>query len=232
MKTTEKNCRLFFNQSCALCSTFPATETGLCEGCHTDLPWLVAACRRCAEPLTSHQDLLCPNCVKDPPPFDRTHAAFRYSFPINQIIPTVKYHRRPAMLGWLSRSLAQLMRDRLENDIPEALIPVPMHPWRSFRRGFNQAELIAAILGQELGIPVIEKGISRKAGGAHQAELNRQERLANLRHSFQVRRTLPASVAIVDDVMTTGATARELARTLREHGAVHIQIWALARTPS
>ena len=230
MKKHEVNHRLLINQYCALCRLYPATRHGLCDGCHADLPWLLGGCPRCAEPLVADLNLHCPRCQQQPPAFDRTLAAFSYRFPLTELIPAVKYQRQPTALGWLSATLAELIDDRLERK-PQLLLPVPMHPWQLFRRGFNQAALIAERLSRELGIPYHD-GILRKIRNtSHQADLGRTERQANLRGSFACQGRVPAHVAIVDDVMTTGSTADELARLLRRHGAEQIDVWLLARTP-
>lgn len=231
MKPTTVNLGTFVNQSCALCRRNPAMPTGLCEDCHGDLPWLIAACPRCAEPLPPHHQGLCVHCLQDPPPFDATLAAFSYSFPLNQLLPRIKYHRRPAALGWLSRSLATLLHERIRVR-PELLLPVPQHPLRELHRGFNQAALIAAELSRMLQIPLSDQRIRKLSLTSHQAELGRAERLANLRGSFALHGPVPERVALVDDVMTTGSTAREISRLLRAQGVRHIQVWVLARTPA
>lgn len=230
MKHLQVYNRLLFGHSCALCRRQPALETGLCEGCHGDLPWLIAACPRCAEPVQGLPGTPCARCQQDPPPFDRTHAAFSYSFPINQLLPAIKYQRRPAALGWLSRTFALLLADRIDTP-PRLLLPVPQHPLKELRRGFNQAALIARQLSAQLNIPVADTLVRKRHTTSQQAELGRAERQANLRGSFEVRGPVPDHVALVDDVMTTGSTARELSRVLRARGAARIEVWVLARTP-
>ncbi len=230
MKNLIVNHRSFIKQFCSLCRRAPAMANGLCEGCHGDLPWLIGACPRCAEPLTGTRDTLCAHCQQDPPPFERTLAAFSYEFPLNQLLPGIKYHRRPAALGWLSRTFATWLADRID-PAPQLLIPVPQHPLKELRRGFNQAALIANELSHALRIPCSDTCVRKRRVTTQQAELSRVERQANLRGSFNVRRALPPHVAVVDDVMTTGSTARELSHALRECGATRIDIWVLARTP-
>lgn len=230
MKNTPVNLRSLFDHRCALCRRYPALPSGLCEGCHSDLPWLIAACPRCAEPLTALHHSLCRHCQQDPPAFDITHAAFSYSFPINQLLPRIKYHRRPAALGWLSRSFALLLADRIDTP-PQLLLPVPQHPLKEVRRGFNQAALIAHELSRLLHIPLSDTLVRKRRLTSQQAELSRAERLANLRGSFEVRDRVPPHIALVDDVMTTGSTARELSRVLKQEGATRVEVWVLARTP-
>lgn len=231
MKKHKGNQRSLFNHTCALCQLYPASRQGLCEGCHADLPWLLGGCPRCAEPLVAGLQVQCPRCQQHPPAFDRTHAAFTYRFPLTELIPAIKYQRRPTALGWLSATLAELLDDRLEQK-PQLLLPVPMHPWQLFRRGFNQAALIAEQLSGLLDIPCDDRALRKIRNTSHQADLSRAERQANLRGSFACRGTLPAHVALIDDVMTTGSTADELAGLLRQQGVKQIEVWLLARTPA
>ncbi len=230
MKKHRVDYGLFNNQTCLLCRLHPAARHGLCEGCHADLPWLLGGCPRCAEPLIADLHVHCARCQQHPPAFDRTLAAFTYRFPLTELLPTIKYQRRPAALGWLGATLAELIADRLEQK-PQLLLPVPMHPWQLFRRGFNQAALIAEILARELAIPYHDRLLRKTRNTSHQADLGRAERQANLRDSFACLGPVPPHVAIVDDVMTTGSTADELARLLRRQGAKQIDVWVLARTP-
>ncbi|MDI9244885.1 phosphoribosyltransferase family protein [Marinobacter sp. CHS3-4] len=114
---------------------------------------------------------------------------------------------------------------------PELLIPAPMHPARRRKRGFNQAADIAEHLSRELGIPWSADSLKRTRYTPTQRGLNRQARLANLQGVFAVTKLLPDRVALVDDVITTGATTRQLAAVMKEVGVKEIEIWALARTP-
>lgn len=231
MNQDKGNNWLSINQPCALCRLAPARHTGLCDDCHADLPWLIGGCSRCAEPMPPPARGLCARCQQQPPAFENTVAAFSYEFPISQLIPALKYRRRPAPLGWLSATFAELIAERLE-DTPDLLVPVPMHPWQELSRGFNQASLIAERLSRLLKIPLSEQLLQKRRRTAHQAELNRQQRQANLRRSFSCRGPVPARVALIDDVMTTGTTVNELARLLKRRGAQQIQVWVLARTPA
>ncbi|WP_156042748.1 ComF family protein [Marinobacterium lacunae] len=233
MKNLKSYYRLFFDQSCHLCQIYKADTHGLCEACHSDLPWLISACHQCGEPIPPRSDdiQLCRHCQQSPPAFDRTHAAFAYTFPINQLIPAIKYNRRPEALGWLSLVFAQMLEDRIDSP-PELLLPVPLHPWRALKRGFNQAGLIAGELGRHLRLPVHQGLIRKRRATASQAGLDRSTRSANLFGSFRLTGTIPAHVALIDDVMTTGSTAQELARLLKGAGAQRVEVWVLARTPT
>lgn len=212
----------------------PTRQDGLCDGCNADLPRNDTACARCALPLflstTDPLGALCGPCISQPPAFDRVVAPWLYSFPVNSLISQFKYGKQRAFGKPLAGLLAQEIAAS-GNDQPECLIPVPMHPSRERERGFNQAEEIALWLADELGVPVVSHLALRRKLGDTQSGLTRRQRLVNLKGAFRVSGPIPEHVAVVDDVVTTGATAEELARKLKKAGARTVEIWALARTP-
>lgn len=219
-------------QSCALCGTPAASHHGLCEDCHADLPWQVAFCQQCALPLpVQYSPGLCSHCQQYPPAFDRTLAAFRYDFPLSQLLPNIKYQRRPEAIGWLGQVLAEYLRLHYEATAwPDALVPVPMHLWNETLRGFNQSRLLADVLSRQLQLPLWH-GLQKHRRTPHQADLGLRQRQQNLAHAFRLTHTPPRHPAIIDDVMTTGATANSLAQLLKQAGAQQVDIWVLARTP-
>ncbi|MFO8142309.1 MAG: ComF family protein [Marinobacter sp.] len=148
------------------------------------------------------------------------------------MIGRYKYHGHRKFVRPLLTDFGQFLEQQLlPEDRPDVLIPAPMHWLRRWQRGFNQAQDIAEFVGGQLAIPVAASAVRRSRQVKAQRGLNRAGRLANLDKVFQVRGTVPQRVAIVDDVVTTGATVRTLARALAEAGARDIQVWALARTP-
>lgn len=219
---------------CVACLSSSAFN-GLCQPCREDLPVNRWHCRCCALPLAFPSgELLCGDCLKHPPPYDMSLVPWRYQYPLDAMIGRYKYNGqrkfgRPLLADFATIAEQALASGRVAR--PEALIPAPMHPRRRRQRGFNQAQDIAEIAGRHLGIPVASGAIRRVRRVRAQRELNREARLANLRGVFEVVSGVPERVAIVDDVVTTGATVRVLASVLREAGAREIQVWALARTP-
>ncbi|MDY0006609.1 MAG: double zinc ribbon domain-containing protein [Spongiibacteraceae bacterium] len=215
---------------CVLCRLPSGRRRDLCADCEYTLPWLGSCCAVCALPLATGG--ICGQCLRAPPPFATIRAAFCYDTPVDQLINRFKHRRQPAC----GRILGTLLADHLEETElparPDALIPVPLHWRRHWRRGFNQAEILAWDLGQRLNLPVLGRALRRRRRTPAQQGLDARARRRNLRGAFQVRRPLDGlHLAVVDDVVTTAATSREVARTLLAAGAATVEIWCLARTP-
>ena len=226
-----------FPFNCIVCGQ-AAGETGmdLCAPCRGDLPWLGRACFRCANPLAGDSGvketpLLCGRCLRKQPHFERSHCVFNYGEPVSWLLHGLKYQRRLSGVPVLSRLLLEHLRTRMER-WPQLIVPMPLHPARLRERGFNQALELARPLARALGIPLATGICERWRNTPQQSELPAARRAANVRNAFRMRGTLPAKhVAIVDDVITTGATVNELARLLKRNGAETVQVWAIARTP-
>lgn len=227
-----------FPFNCAVCGqdAGAGASMDLCLPCRQDLPWLRQSCLRCANPLAGvpapgRTPLVCGRCLHKPPHFERSHCAFAYREPVNWLLQELKYNQRLSGIPVLSRLLLEHLRAQVEH-WPELIVPMPLHPSRLRRRGFNQALEIARPLAHSLGIPLYAGICERIRNTLQQSELPASRRAANVRNAFRMRASLPAKhVAIVDDVVTTGATVNELARLLRRNGAETVQVWAVARTP-
>lgn len=225
-------------QPCLLC-TAPGTEP-LCPGCELELPYLAGSpgqCRICALPLASDSPY-CPQCLHEPPAFELCRVPCRYESPLDWLIHAFKYRGHSVAGRALSRLLGDYLVAQRETGPPQAwpelLVPVPMHWSRRLHRGFNQTELLAADLGRQLGLPAARRALVRRRRTPPQPGLSRRQRAHNLRGACTVRqphRLAGRRVALVDDVVTTAATARTLARLLIEAGASGVELWALARTP-
>lgn len=217
--------RLLPASSCLLCAD--VTESGyVCRQCQSDLPTVGIACHLCARPLPTPGP--CPDCSRRPPPY-RAAALFRYEYPLSLLIQRLKF-RGQAGIG---RTLGLMM---LESGLvntdkrPQCLIPMPLHWRRQFMRGFNQALELAWPIAAGLDLPVNTEACHRIRPSRPQSELGRAARRSNVRGIFAANADqLPDYVAIIDDVITSGHTASELARCLRRAGAKEIEVWALAR---
>lgn len=218
----EKLASILFGGSCFLCRG--AAHGVLCVECEAELPSLPAAvCPRCA--LASPQGALCGRCLAEPPQFDSTIAALWYRFPADELVQALKFRGELA----LAPALASLLRKKTLEEEVDYLVPVPLSAARLRARGYNQAAEIARHLGRG---PFALDLCERTREVRPQVELPFAERRRNVRGAFRVTRPLDgASVAVVDDVMTTGATLEEMARTLKAAGAARVVNWVLARTP-
>ena len=174
---------------------------------------------------------MCRRCVARPPPFHRTVAPLTYDYPVDRLLLGLKFGRRIHLARALAQTIAGSVRTQVAAgllDMPDTLTPVPLHPRRLAERGFNQAEEIARFVGSELGLPV-SSGICRRVRHTRmQSRLSDDERLSNVAGAFECSRS-PPRPAIVDDVVTTGATADAFAETLIAAGAEQVQVWAVAR---
>ena len=222
-------------QQCLICDEQTDTAEPLCSACEAELPWLGGQCAVCALPLPG-DGLLCGQCQKRPPGFARVEAPWRYAFPVDSLITRFKHQRQ-----WpLGRLLGALLSHHLQHAFaeglprPDLLLPVPLGRKRLRQRGFNQAGMLANWLASSLQLPVQEHWLLRPREGAHQQELDAAARKRNLRQAFALHtqaRIAGRHVALVDDVLTTGATADTLARLLTRAGAARVDIYCLARTP-
>jgi ComF family protein len=213
----------WLGEDCPLCGARSGPEL-LCAACVADLPGLPEHCPRCA--LPSPGGSLCGACLADPPLFDATTALWLYEFPCDQLVQALKYRAQLALAGFFARRLAS-------GRLPEAdlILPMPMHPRRLAERGFNQALEIARGVARRLGRPIEPCGARRVKDTPPQTGLPYSERAKNVRGAFRCELELDgASVAVVDDVMTTGATLDELARVLKGAGAARVENLVVART--
>ena len=211
---------LFFGGSCFVCRG--ASRTLLCAACEGELPRLAGAlCPRCA--LPSPNGAVCGRCLADPPGYDATIAVFAYEFPADALVHALKFRGELALAGFLGKRLSEKATQSVDR-----VIPVPLSAARLRSRGYNQAvEIARHVLPGKMDIDVCV----RRQDSTPQMQLPWDERQRNVRGAFRFRRPLlGATVAVVDDVMTTGATLDELARTLKRAGASRVVNWVVART--
>lgn len=212
-------------QDCSVCGQGSGDRL-VCAACEADLPHLAGPlCTVCA--LPSPGGTHCGACQSRPPHFDATTAAFRYAFPIEHVVQRLKYRHRLPLADWLAGALAA----RIGNPDVDCIVPLPLSAPRMRERGFNQAQELARPLARKFGLPLASDACIRVLDNAPQASLPWKARQANIRHAFECRLDLSGkTIAVVDDVMTTGATLNEFARVLKQHGAARVQNWVIART--
>lgn len=216
-----------FPPHCLVCTAAGTPGRDLCAGCLNTLPRPGNVCRRCAEPLAAPVAEACGRCQRQPPPYDRTLTALRYEEPVDQLIQSFKFHGRLTA----GRLLGELLADAVVADeLPQALIPVPLHPARLRERGFNQALELARPLARRFGLPLLTNNVVRVRDTRPQSQLGYRLRVRNVRSVFALSRPLAyRHVALIDDVMTTGSTLAELARVVRAGGAQTVWVWVVAR---
>ena len=218
---------LFSAPDCIACKTIKSQKSGFCSGCYQDLPHISHGCLRCGVAVSAERQCAC----KDEDwPFSVCIAACAYAFPVDALISQLKNQHKLSISEPLGLLIAkQIQRQRIE--LPELLIPVPTSTQRLQQRGFNQAVEIAKVIGKQLSIPVDYTSVTRSKQSSVQKNLNKQQRSHNVDSAFILTKPISAKrVAIIDDVITTGATTKAIAYLLRENGIKDIQSWAVART--
>lgn len=229
--------RLLWPSRCQVCDAPGLDGLDLCLACLGELPWNHCACPRCALPLPAADT--CGDCLRRAaalsgrgrrPTLDAVHAGFVYAAPIDRLLPRFKFHRDLAAGALLSQLLAEAAPAWPR---PDALVPVPLHRARLRRRGYDQALELARPLARALDLPLRDGLLQRVRATAPQSELDAAGRRRNLHGAFAVRAgaALPAHVALVDDVMTTGATLHAAAQALRRAGVQRVDAWVCARVP-
>ena len=237
---------------CLLCGEAGHLGLDLCAACAAALPWNRSACVRCGLPLpgaasgpgdggrdgtvangctsTDTDAPTCGACLRRPPPQTQCVAAFRYATPLDRLMPRLKFHADLAAGRLLSQLMASCLADA---DRPDALVPLPLHRGRLRERGYDQALELARPLARHLALPLRSDLLKRVRATPPQSRLDAVQRRRNVRGAFRVDDTgdIPAHVALLDDVMTTGATVHAAVRALQRAGVQRVDVWVCARVP-
>ena len=222
---------------CLLCGQ-ACPQRLLCRGCERDLPRIQDCCKQCALPGVFGAARLCADCLRHQPAWDLAIAALVYEYPVDHLVRHFKFHKDMCCGQLLADELARAVvlnfgrPEFTPGQKPDLLIPVPLHFLRRCRRGFNQAEVLAKELQRACGIPVRHKLLRRITHTPAQSGLDRQARQKNLQDAFHCLPLQGVHVALVDDVLTTGATLQECARVLKRAGASRVSVWVAARVPA
>jgi ComF family protein len=217
-----------FGGRCHLCRGVASGV--LCAGCLRDLPRIPAAqcCPRCA--LASAAGAPCGRCLSRPPAYDATVAALEYRFPADVLIGELKFRSELALAGLLALELSRAAQAACSS--VDRIVPVPLARARLAGRGFNQALEIAREVARDLGVAMDDGLCERTRATDPQPPLAPRARAANVRGAFRATRSAAGlRIAVLDDVMTTGATLEEVARALKAAGAATVVNWVVARTP-
>ncbi|MBI5429734.1 MAG: ComF family protein [Nitrosomonadales bacterium] len=213
-------------QPCVLCGSM--SRDGLwCAACDASLPYLdVPHCPVCALPTPTGE--VCGRCLSHPPLFARTTAVFGYAFPLDKLIQGMKYGEQLALAPAFAEKLAQRINQTV---LPDYVIPMPLHPAKLRERGFNQSLLLAARIARRHGLSLLPDACQRVRDTPPQSALPWKERKKNVRNAFHCDMDLTGKrVALVDDVLTTGASLNSLAGAVLKQGAAEISTWVVART--
>ena len=220
--------------ACWLCQTpLRLSIQGICSYCLRALPPLPRCCPRCGLPA-GESTVVCGRCLRHSPPWQQLIAVSDYRPPLSQLIARYKFSDVTALSVMLARLiLLSWLTARRQRDLPrpDLLLAVPLHHFRAWRRGFNQADLLAQPLAYWLSCDYCRHGVTRHRAGQVQHRLGAGARKNNLRNAFQLEIVVQdRHIALIDDVVTTGSTVAEISRLLMRAGAASVQIWCLCRT--
>lgn len=196
-----------------------------CASCEKALPWVEeTVCMKCGKPVGDESQEYCEDCRRQEHFYDRGTAAFVYTGAMRHSIYRMKSSNRRDYVPFFAESMTRALARYLPRWSPEIIIPIPMHPRKRRRRGYNQSELLADEIGRLTGIPVRKDLLRCTRMVRSQKTLGRKERLRNLRGSFAACEAFPAvsRVLLVDDIYTTGSTVDEVSRVLRKCGVKSI----------
>ena len=235
-------------QACLLCGGAADIEynLALCKACRNDLPVLGETCQQCANPLENRlerlealsnspgllQTRLCGQCLQQRPYFDHSIAFFPYLAPFDHLVQAAKFRGKLATAHLCGQLLAEPVSLSLASlsDCPDALLAVPLHRSRQHERGYNQALEIARPVARQTGLPILRGVASRVKAAPPQSSLSLKQRRKNVHNAFKIQGSVANQhIAIIDDVMTSGATVNALAKALKQAGARRVSVWCFCR---
>jgi ComF family protein len=222
-----------FPYICCFCRAYTTSGQDLCVACKLALPWIEERCYKCGLYLTPGIDSIdCERCREMPPKFDRLCALFSYQQPVTKLVMGLKFGKKLSY----GRVMGELLADAVAGtwykniQLPEAIIPVPLHVERLRKRGFNQALELTWPVHNKMGIPVLIHNCVRVRKTMAQSQLDKSRRKRNLKSAFKLEKTVPFEhVAIMDDVVTTGSTVNALTHILKAAGVTTVDVWCICR---
>ena len=221
----------FLQKTCLVCTMGIASKAKVCEACQQKVQSIPKeVCQRCCCRL-SLAGTVCGACLKSPPYYDHVAAMWVYDDLSAHLIQRLKFKEDFATLPYLLEQMSHFLGDHYQSqEWPEAVLPVPLHFSRLWRRGFNQAAILGKVLAKKHQLDFYDNVLIKTKKTQAQVGLHFSERASNLRAAFEIKRTLPHQhVVLVDDVMTTGSTVHEIAKTLKLQGVGKVSVWVLAR---
>jgi len=208
---------------CALCRRLHQGQYSVCSFCEQTLPRLGPACTHCATPLANTKLHLCNPCIKKKPALDQVFATYRFEEPLRTLLHDFKYRESLHLTQFLTHIMGKIPQT-------ECLMPVPSHKKRLRKRGFNHAVILAQHLAKKIQRPCLTSHIKKIIDTPSQAKLDAPERRRNLQQAFRIKPVPYQHVTLVDDLITTGSTANELAFQLKAQGVARVDLWCIAKT--
>lgn len=230
---------LVFPQNCILCSAYVADKSlpQLCSSCLSDIEFNAPPfCLRCSRHLLIYTpEGLCPTCLKYPIAFDAAWGAISYNPTVQRLMHSFKYYGQTSVRRVLGRLINEfLTRYPAPLDSFDIGVPMPLDPLRMRERGFNQSAFIAEIINELTGLPICGRGLKRIRHTHPQSSMRAKERWTNMEGAFRMEKNFNInnkSVLLIDDLLTTGATASHAARALKDAGAKRVALFVVALTP-
>lgn len=223
---------LFVNEACFVCAKAVQLPYSICPDCLSSMEINHTCCSICASPLVqqAQSNIICGHCQRNRPFFSKAHVPYLYQAPLKQLIWQFKYQQKL----FLARDFAMAIRESLKDssELPDILLPVPLHNNKLCRRGYNQSHELARMLGQQLNIPVLNDCLVRHIDTQSQQGLKLKERQKNVKNAFAITKNSDFKdkhIVLVDDVMTTGSTLNELARLMVKQSNARVDVWCIAR---
>lgn len=213
---------------CVLCHHYHQGFHAVCDPCKNQFTAIKHPCEICSLPLTDASFAICGHCIKQRPVFDKVLTAYSFEDPLRTLLHEFKYQKGLYLRSFLIKLI--LDAQNKQTPVPDCLIPVPLHPQRLRQRGFNQAAELAKGLAKQSGIPCDLAICTKIINTQPQVGLNREERRKNLRLSFAVKPCSYRHIVLIDDLLTTGSTADELANLFKKQGVERVDVWCCART--
>lgn len=212
---------------CSLCNQYHQGRLAICTDCNVYLTTLGPACQHCAHPVPDVHFLVCGQCCIKKPDIDYVFTRYQFEEPLRTLLHAFKYRENLHLLSYLGTLMNHSLP--LDDYQTECLVPVPMHPKRLRQRGFNHAAELTKYLSRSLNRPYDLSLCQKRINTKPQAGLNARERRTNLRNTFASKPTPYQHITLIDDLLTTGSTANELARVLKKQGVRRVDLLCCAR---
>jgi len=217
---------------CIFCQERSHRNIDICQYCQDTMPQITQACQLCARPLPNI-NTTCGHCLKQPPQFDQAWSAYLYQAPISQLIKQYKFQRKYSFGATLSQLMIQALEKAIQNrglTLPDIIIPMPQHWRRTLQRGYNPSMQISHAIAKHFDLLHLPDHVIRHRHTAYQNTQNAIQRKKNVHKCFKIVQDIPKGrVVILDDLLTSGASANALTECLKEKCVDRISVWSLAR---